>query len=497
MRLRVRLKSLSVLALLSLSIIVYNFIGFHMGGWNDVSNKPRGRVARITADDLIAIGHRSSPVIVTAPNRIPVVSVASLNSTFNATTAQRNNLAGNGTPCNSACQSRRLKQRSGSETADNSANVMNTTRYGKNQGDSSMQRRNRVQQLKQWHDSAEVKYSKGWKACDRMCRLANLKQHRTHRGGAYASRVQVESMTLPNSWTVTQDLVDRLSARRSHVQEACNKYGLDKPSETNKPNAWEFLISEKYGLVWCNVFKAASSTWFYNFNILAGFSEKELLQAKDTPIHLARKRYNRPTVEELQKVMNSTNPPLSFMIVRHPLKRLVSGYRDKILSGNRYYSKLVRTIVKRNPGMGIQKTKDQAKSASLFGNKAPQTMVPSFPQFVQFLLDETAKGAKLDEHWVPMNDFCTPCLVPFDVFAKVETLEEDGNYIIFSAGIEDLIKPKRINRSRNEPTDEVADKFLCQLSQKQMEGLLELYKYDLELFEYDASKYIECTLSST
>lgn len=75
--------------------------------------------------------------------------------------------------------------------------------------------------------------------------------------------------------------------------QVCKKYGLDKPSESNQPNAWEFLISEKYGLVWCNVFKAASSTWFYNFNLLAGFSEKELLQAKDTPIHLARKRYSR------------------------------------------------------------------------------------------------------------------------------------------------------------------------------------------------------------
>lgn len=39
-----------------------------------------------------------------------------------------------------------------------------------------------------------------------------------------------------------------------------------------KPNAWEFFISPGHGLTWCNVFKAASSTWMYYFNILGMFS---------------------------------------------------------------------------------------------------------------------------------------------------------------------------------------------------------------------------------
>ena len=46
-------------------------------------------------------------------------------------------------------------------------------------------------------------------------------------------------------------------------------------------------------------------------------------------------------------------------------------------------------------------------------------MVPSFPQFVQFIIDSEKKGDLLDEHWVPMYKFCTPCLFNFDVIAKV------------------------------------------------------------------------------
>ncbi|KAK3849200.1 hypothetical protein Pcinc_044034, partial [Petrolisthes cinctipes] len=343
--------------------------------------------------------------------------------------------------------------------------------------------------------------------CDRTCRKKQLIKQGVIRPRGYASRVQVENMSLPDSWTVTRELMDRLSLRSQHVKKTCRKYGLDKLSPTNQPNAWEFLINKQHGLAWCNVFKAASSTWIYNFNLLAGYTETELMQAKEAPINLARKRYPRPSVRELQDIFNTTHPPLTFMIARHPLERLVSAYRNKILSGNRYYSRLHRTVLKTYPelGPGIQTNvigSIGGVGAGPWGGvvKArtnPRTTVPSFPQFVQYLVDRHRQGVKLDEHWTPINTFCTPCLVPFDVYAKVETLEEDGNYIIFTAGINDVIKPKRINRSRDQPTDEVADKFLCQLTKTQMEGLLQLYKYDIELFQYDVDKYVECTRNNT
>ena len=46
-------------------------------------------------------------------------------------------------------------------------------------------------------------------------------------------------------------------------------------------------------------------------------------------------------------------------------------------------------------------------------------VVPTFPQFVQFIIDSEKKGEMLDEHWTPINKFCTPCLFDFDVIAKV------------------------------------------------------------------------------
>lgn len=67
-------------------------------------------------------------------------------------------------------------------------------------------------------------------------------------------------------------VLKRLEWRRKHLKSACHMLGLDKPSNDSlhNPNPWEYLVDKRHHLVWCNVFKAASTSWMYNFNILAG-----------------------------------------------------------------------------------------------------------------------------------------------------------------------------------------------------------------------------------
>lgn len=57
--------------------------------------------------------------------------------------------------------------------------------------------------------------------------------------------------------------------RRHHLWEVCER---SKTLKNLSPNAWEFFISPGHGLAWCNVFKAASTTWMYYFNILGKFN---------------------------------------------------------------------------------------------------------------------------------------------------------------------------------------------------------------------------------
>lgn len=53
--------------------------------------------------------------------------------------------------------------------------------------------------------------------------------------------------------------------RKNHLMQMCTKYEFNG---RYPPNAWEFFISPGHGIAWCNIFKAASSTWMYYFNIL-------------------------------------------------------------------------------------------------------------------------------------------------------------------------------------------------------------------------------------
>jgi hypothetical protein len=62
-----------------------------------------------------------------------------------------------------------------------------------------------------------------------------------------------------------KELESELEGRRLRVWEVCVARGLNMEGE---PNAWEFFIDSSHGLVWCNIFKAASSTWLHNFNLL-------------------------------------------------------------------------------------------------------------------------------------------------------------------------------------------------------------------------------------
>ena len=51
--------------------------------------------------------------------------------------------------------------------------------------------------------------------------------------------------------------------RMNQMQIACKQHGLDKSGEDplHQPNPWEFFIAEtkNMNIVWCNLFKSASS----------------------------------------------------------------------------------------------------------------------------------------------------------------------------------------------------------------------------------------------
>lgn len=93
-----------------------------------------------------------------------------------------------------------------------------------------------------------------------------------------------------------------MEKRKLHLLQKCRDNGLNivGNDSLHKPNAWEYLVNKKYHIIWCNIFKAASSSWMYNFNILSGYSPQFLKKTKAVPLMLARRKYPRLSFEEVR-----------------------------------------------------------------------------------------------------------------------------------------------------------------------------------------------------
>lgn len=198
-----------------------------------------------------------------------------------------------------------------------------------------------------------------------------------------------------------------MKARREHLWKACEKNHL---TNALKPNSREFILS--HGLAWCTIFKSASSLLLYYMNILAGYDIKYLQRTVATPVNLARKRFPRPSLEELNDALENS---LSFLVVREPFERLLSAYRNKFEDGkNAYYKLLGESIVKQ-----FREHANENNDTSVGG--------PSFKEFLQYIVYryKSRNQNQFDEHWCPYWKFCTPCSINFTVIVKLETFQRD------------------------------------------------------------------------
>ncbi|XP_023951221.2 carbohydrate sulfotransferase 11 isoform X2 [Bicyclus anynana] len=284
----------------------------------------------------------------------------------------------------------------------------------------------------------------------------------------------------PDNATITE-----LEQRVAKVQEVCHSQSLP----TQIINSKEFFVDHAHNIVWCNIFKAASTSWLYNFNILGGYDKKFLARTRHTPLMLARKKYPRPSEEELKDAVN-TPGVVSLLVVREPFVRLLSAYRDKLENITPpYYRKLARAIVAAHREAAT-KVLGTIKS---FG--------PTFYEFVAYLIKKHASGdVTLDEHWAPYYKFCTPCAANFTVIAKVETLSRDSAYVVHQLGLGHILGRRVTNRrmrlrtvmnkSRDgKNTSALLKYYFGQLDEEMLDKLLEIYGIDFEMFGYKSDIY--------
>jgi len=87
-------------------------------------------------------------------------------------------------------------------------------------------------------------------------------------------------------------------------------------------------------LVWCPVYKAASTNWISMLPTLSNFrpSQIKILKRRFIQKNELAPIVAKPLPLTQFRKFVSTNDPIKFLIVRHPFERLLSAYRDKLVS---------------------------------------------------------------------------------------------------------------------------------------------------------------------
>jgi len=291
-----------------------------------------------------------------------------------------------------------------------------------------------------------------------------------------ATKVSAEGMI-----EIDQTMQKRVQA----LKQACRESGLDRKLQDalHTPNPWEYIVNKEAGLVWCNIFKSASSSWMYVFNVLAGYEKKFLDKTKKVPLQLARDKYGRPSLADILTTMNQTNS-VAFLVGRNPFERLVSAYRDKIQNAfpRSEHDKIRRKIIERYRNVTIPKT-------SL---RLSQSFIPTFSEFVRFIVEEHESGSVLDMHWSPVHSFCTPCQFNLTDIVLFETQDQDMEYILRKTGVHDRVGVVQKNRSKGPgKTHDMTQRLISELSRSLYNGVVRLYSVDFKLFGYPIPTYAQ------
>ena len=160
-----------------------------------------------------------------------------------------------------------------------------------------------------------------------------------------------------------------------------------------------------------------------------------------------------------------------FTFVREPISRLVSAFLNKF-----------REIPDFQRRHGVEIIRKYRKNPPQFTQGDDVT----FEEFVRSLLDKLPE--KFNEHWMPIEHLCHPCVVKYDFIGAYENLEAEANHVI-----------RHVNASRRvafpapqsyyKPAGSKKVQLLYNtLTPVQKQRLLQVFSFDFEAFNYEIPK---------
>ena len=235
------------------------------------------------------------------------------------------------------------------------------------------------------------------------------------------------------------------------------------------------FVDDRRRVLACFVAKAGCTTWKYLLIQATGRVASPKVRFVHSRTFMRRLGLRVLSDYEPSAISRRLRTYYKFMVVRHPLVRLLSAYRDKLGGANEYYNRrLGRHIV-------ASYRSAPSRNATSLGDDV------TFKEFVSYVLAEQG-GKQANDHWLRYWQVCDPCRVKYDAVAKLETMAADAETILPRLSPDKPLRLPTFNKMRAEPVSGATGRHLAaygNITDEQMGTLLDLYGFDMRLFGYE------------
>ncbi|ELU03016.1 hypothetical protein CAPTEDRAFT_201837 [Capitella teleta] len=303
------------------------------------------------------------------------------------------------------------------------------------------------------------------------------------RASALAKLLIGDASHLPNQ-TTRQEWLKIQSERKQRIRHYCDdKLAANLTAVAHQISLgryitphWSknFVTHENFTFVNCNIPKAASTSIKI---AIANITGKLHLPHNQPEFTFHKWTYLNNTgligmeYLPLEDIINRLQKYTSFVIVRHPIDRIISAYKDKIQSrGPSRISNIVVSIMK---FCGIRKNRNSWRYVKI-----------TFPHFVDWLVTTKNNNA----HWQSYRDLCFPCDINFTYIGHLETIDTDMFHIFneligTELALEVLKNNPRLNGGSARDVASLALHFK-DLTLKQLRELNAYAGDDMDMFGY-------------
>ncbi|XP_047486626.1 carbohydrate sulfotransferase 10-like isoform X2 [Penaeus chinensis] len=290
------------------------------------------------------------------------------------------------------------------------------------------------------------------------------------------------------------DTAKRLEHRAEVVRRLCQKWNTEKGKPLHRVSEKKeqiilshFYLARSASTLTCPINKAGSTS------IVAGLMEAEgnslpTMEDDSLSVHGAAAVLRPQTEAEF----NFTKKYFfKFLLVRHPFERLLSAYRDKVERANhwslvQFRKHILSSLSSKQIEIGTESTTSEEENDAAREANEPNEEIPSFSDFLEYILMPNMTDADFSSHWAPYWQWCSPCALNYTAIATLETAGSDLEYIWRRVGLRSSEKPWRNRNGLSlSPKPSVLSRYYQQLSPSLIRRVYQEYSRDFKLFQYD------------